>query len=161
MDPSLCQSLHFLRREVMAARATGRVVIEFADGAPIQDSTDARQLADSMVALVNLPLLGPHWFEADRIRAAGILMAILHWDLETFAPRVPERKAAELTGKIFGHFPDNARFLTSVRPHSDISLSPHKWASGSEIEELDAGVAVVCEKLIGLVWVEDRPYNYR
>jgi hypothetical protein len=161
MDASLCQSLHYLRREVMAARETGRVVIEFADGAPAEDLSQTRQLADSMIALVNLPLLGPHWFQADRIRAAGILMAILHWDLETFNPRVSERKAAELTGKIFGYFADSAMFLTSVRPHADISLSPHQWASGSELEELDAGVAIVSEKLVGLVWVEDRPYNYR
>lgn len=157
MDASLCQSLHQLRREVLAARQTGRVVIEFADGAPITQVAQARQLADAMIALVNLPLLGPHWFEVDRLRAASILMAILHWDLETFQALVPERQAAELTGQIFGHFPDDAIFLTSVRPHADTSLSPHKWASGSELEELDAGVAIVSEKLVGLVWVEDRP----
>jgi hypothetical protein len=158
MDPAICQSLHYLRREVMAARDTGRVIIEFNDGVPVENLTEARQLADQMVVLVNMPLLGPHWHQADRLRAASILMAILHWDLETFAPRVPERKAAELTGKIFGHFPDNAMFLTSVRPHADTSLSPHQWASGSELEELDAGVVIVSDKLVGLVWVEDRPY---
>ena len=161
MDPSLCHSLHYLRREVMAARETGRVTIEFSDGEPVHDVAEARQLADEMIALVNLPLLGPHWFATDRIRAAGILMAILHWDMETFSPRVPERQAAALTGKIFGHFPDSAIFLTNVRPHADTSLSPHQWASGSELEELDAGVAIISEKLLGLVWVEDRPYSYR
>jgi hypothetical protein len=161
MDPAICQRLHYLRREVMAARDTGRVIIEFADGAATSDVSQARQLADGMIALVNLPLLGPHWYPADRIRAAAILMAILHWDLETFTARVPETKAAELTGTIFGHFPDTAIFLTNVRPHADTSLSPHKWASGSEIEELDAGVAIVSEKLVGLVWVEDRPHWYR
>jgi hypothetical protein len=153
MDASVCQSLHYLRREVMASRTTGRVVIEFADG----EHAEARLLADKMIALVNLAVLGPHWIACDRIRAAAILMAVLHWDLETFQARVPERQAAELTGKIFGHFPDDAVFLTSVRPHADTSLSPHKWASGSELEELDAGVAIVSEKLVGLVWVEDRP----
>ncbi len=156
MEASLCKSLHYLRREVMAARTTGRVVIEFHDGAPTAELHEAQHLADLMIALVNLPVLGPHWFAVDRIRAAGILMAILHWDMETFTPRVPERQAAELTGKIFGHFSDNAIFLTNVRPHADTSLSPHKWASGSELEELDAGVAIVSEKLVGLVWVEDR-----
>jgi hypothetical protein len=161
MEAAICQSLHYLRREVMAARETGRVVIEFSDGAAAVDVSQVRHLADSMLALVNLPLLGPHWFAVDRIRAAAILMAILHWDLETFTPRVPETKAAELAGKIFGHFPDSAMFLTNVRPHADTSLSPHKWASGSEIEELDAGVAVVSEGLVGLVWVEDRPRGYR
>jgi hypothetical protein len=161
MDPAVCHSLHYLRREVLAARDTGRVIIEFTDGMHIGDINDARQLADGMVALVNLPTLGPHWFKADRIRAASILMAILHWDLEAFTARVPERVAAELTGKIFGHFPDDAIFLTSVRPHADMSLSPHKWASGAELEELDAGVVIVSDKMIGLVWVEDRPYIYR
>jgi hypothetical protein len=156
MDPALYHSLHDLRREVMAARITGRVVIEFADGVPIENLSDARHAADAMLALVNLPLLGPHWFAVDRIRAASILMAVLHWDLETFTPRVPERQAAELAGKIFGRFPDDATFLTNVRPHADTSLSPHKWASGSELEELDAGVAIVSDKLVGLVWVEDR-----
>jgi hypothetical protein len=156
MDAALCQSLHYLRRDVMAARITGRVIIEFNDGVAISSISEAQQLADGMMALVNMPLLGPHWFAADRIRAAAILMAVLHWDLETFSARVPERQAAELTGRIFGYFPDNAMFLTSVRPHADMSLSPHKWASGSELEELDAGVVVVSQKLIGLIWVEDR-----
>ena len=159
MEPTLCHSLHYLRREVMAARDTGRIIIEFNDGVHIINMHEARQLADAMIALVNMPLLGPHWYPVDRTRAAGILMAILHWDLETFSPRVPERKAAELTGKIFGHFPDDATFLTSVRPHADMSLSPHKWASGSEVEELDAGVVIVSDNLVGLVWVEDRPYR--
>jgi hypothetical protein len=157
MDPTLAHSLHYLRREVMAARTSGRVVIEFADGEDVQDLAGARLLADEMVSLVNLPLLGPHWFECDRLRAASILMAILHWDLETFQPRVPEEEAAALTGRIFGYFPDEAIFLTSVRPHADMSLSPHKWASHSELEELDAGVAILSPKLVGLVWVEDRP----
>jgi hypothetical protein len=156
MEPSLCLSLHHLRREVMAARTTGRVVIEFSDGEKARDVAAARMLADEMISLVNLPLLGPHWFLCDRLRAASILMAILHWDLETFQPRVPEKEAAALAGKIFGHFPDDARFLTSVRPHADTSLSPHRWASKSEIEELDAGVAIVSDQLLGLVWVEDR-----
>ena len=159
MEPALCHALHQLRREVMSARDTGRVIIEFNDGIHIDDAMQARQLADQMIALVNMPLLGPHWHQSDRIRAASILMAILHWDLETLSPRVPERKAAELTGKIFGYFPDDAIFLTSVRPHADVSLTPHRWASGSELEELDAGVVVVSEKLVGLVWVEDRPYR--
>ena len=157
MDPALCQNLHFLRREVMAARSTGRVIIEFGDGDPIKDLREARVEADEMIALVNMPVLGPHWFQCDRIRAAAILMAILHWDLESFQPRVPERQAAALAGKIFGYFPDSAIFLTSVRPHADTSLSPHKWASGSELKELDAGVAIVSDQLVGLVWVEDRP----
>jgi hypothetical protein len=157
MDPTLCQTLHHLRREVMAARTTGRVVIEFADGEKVEDLIGARVLADEMVSLVNLPLLGLHWFPCDRLRAASILMAVLHWDLETFQPRVPEKDAAALAGQIFGYFPDNAIFLTSVRPHADTSLSPHRWASKSEIEELDAGVAILSDKLLGLVWVEDRP----
>ena len=105
---------------------------------------------------MNLPVLGPHWFECDRIRAAGILMAILHWDLTNFQPRVPERQAAELTGKIFGHFPDNAVFLAGVRRTRTPRCRPTSGPRGSELEELDAGVAVVSEKLVGLVWVEDR-----
>jgi hypothetical protein len=157
MDPALCLSLHYLRRQVMAARTTGRVIIEFTEGEHTDNINQARTLADEMIALVNLPVLGLHWFQCDRIRAASILMAVLHWDLETFQPRVPERQAAELAGQIFGHFPDDAIFLTSVRPHADTSLSPHKWASGSELEELDAGVVIVSEQLVGLVWVEDRP----
>ncbi len=149
--------LHHLRREVLAARARGRVVIEFTDGAEAANIHQARTLADGMIALVNMPVLGPHWFPVDRIRAAGILMAVLHWDLETFEAYVPEREAAALTGKIFGQFADDAMFLTNVRPHADTSLSPHKWASGSELEELDAGVCIVSTDLLGLVWIEDRP----
>jgi len=157
MDPTLCVQLHHLRREVMAARATGRVVIEFADGVPVTTAAEARQVADGMVALVNLPQLGPHWHETDRMRAAAILMAVLHWDLERFTPLVPVPEAAALAGKVFGSFPDDAIYLTSVRPHSDTSLSPHRWANGSDLEELDAGIAIVSADLVGLVWVEDRP----
>jgi hypothetical protein len=156
MDANLCLALHELRRAVMAARTTGRVVIEFEDGVEA-DVSQARHVADEMVALVNLPKLGPHWFVTDRLRAAAILMAVLHWDLETFTPLVPEDVAAALAGRVFGFFPDDAVFLTSVRPHADTSLSPHRWANGSELEELDAGVAVVSSELVGLIWVEDRP----
>jgi hypothetical protein len=149
--------LHYLRHEVLAARDRGQVVIEFSDGAQVLDIHDARLLADGLISLVNMPTLGPHWFPVDRPRAASILMAVLHFDLETFEPHVPEREAAALTGKIFGHFPDDAMFLTNVRPHANTSLSPHKWASGSELEELDAGVAIISTELVGLIWVEDRP----
>jgi hypothetical protein len=48
-------------------------------------------------------------------------------------------------------------FLSNVRPSADLSMSPHRWASGSETAELDAGVAIVSSELIGLIWVEDRP----
>ncbi len=96
-------------------------------------------------------------FATDRLRAASILMAVLHWDLETFTPLVPEAEAAGLVGRIFGQFPDDAAFLTSVRPHADTALSPHRWANGPDRDELDAGVAVVSAALVGLVWVEDRP----
>jgi hypothetical protein len=157
MKAESCLQLHHLRREVLAARDSGRVVIEFADGIEAADINEARVVADGLIALVNMPVLGPHWFPVDRIRAASILMAVLHWDLETFEPHVPEREAAALTGKIFGQFSDDAMFLTNVRPHADTSLSPHKWASGSELEELDAGVCIVSKELVGLIWVEDRP----
>jgi hypothetical protein len=120
-------------------------------------------MADGMLAMVNLPLLGPHWFVAERERAAAILTAVLHWDLETLRPRVPEPQARELTEKILGQFPADSIHLTNVRPASDISLSPHQWASGhqwasnSTQAELDAGVAIVGPDLVGLIWVEDRP----
>jgi hypothetical protein len=157
MDAQLYKPLHDLRREVMAARVTGRVVVEFDDGVAAESVAEARHVADAMVAMVNLPRLGPHWFDTDRLRAASILMAVLHWDLETFSPLVPEAEAAALLGRVFGFFPDDAVYLTNVRPHADTSLSPHRWASGAEIEELDAGVCVVSSELVGLVWVEDRP----
>ena len=157
MDPTVCLALHHLRRAVMAARTTGRTVIEFADGADCQTAAEARRVADGMVALVNLPQLGPHWVATDRPRATRILTAVLHWDLETFTPLVPEADAAALVGRVFNHFPDEATFLTSVRPHADPARSPHRWANGSDLDELDAGVAVVSPALVGLVWVEDRP----
>lgn len=163
MDATRCLELYYLRREVMAARDSGRVVIEFSDSAEVTNVNEARQMADGMLAMVNLPLLGPHWFVVERERAAAILTAVLHWDLETLRPRVPESQARELTDSILGQFPAHSIHLTNVRPTSDISLSPHQWASGhqwalnSRQAELDAGVAIVGPDLVGLVWVEDRP----
>jgi hypothetical protein len=157
MDPSKCLQLHFLRREVLSARDRGRVVIEFSDGAPITNLMEARQMADQMIAMVNIPMLGPHWFSADRERAEMIVSAILHRDLETARPRVPLPQATELTEKILGEFPMDSYYLTNVRPSADLSKSPHRWASGKETAELDAGVAIVSSELIGLIWVEDRP----
>ena len=114
-------------------------------------------MADGMIALVNLPMLGPHWFQADRARAATILTEVLHWDLETLSARVPEQQARELTEQILKQFPADAIYLTNVRPTADLNDSPHRWASGSELAELDAGVAIVSSDLVGLCWVEDRP----
>ena len=64
----------------------GRVVIEFADGAEIEEPAQARFLADGMLSLVNFPPLGRHWNEADRERAASIISAVLHLDLERRMP---------------------------------------------------------------------------
>jgi hypothetical protein len=157
MEPSKCLELHYLRREVLSARDRGRVIIEFADGAPITNLFEARQMADQMIAMVNLPMLGPHWFAIERERAAMILGAVLHRDLETARPRVPLPQATELAQTILRQFPMDSYFLSNVRPSADLSMSPHRWASGSETAELDAGVAIVSSELIGLIWVEDRP----
>jgi hypothetical protein len=157
MDASKCLELHHLRREILSATDHGQIVIEFADGAPITQLSEARQMADAMIALVNLPMLGPHWHQIDRARAAVILAAVLHWDLETFRARMPEEIAADLASKILAHFPDDAYCLTNVRPSANLAQSPHRWASGSETEELDAGVSIVSTELIGLLWVQDRP----
>src|SRR6266849_10690702 len=104
MDANKCLELHHLRREILSSTDHGQIVIEFADGAPITQLSEARQMADAMIALVNLPMLGPHWFQIDRLRAETILSAVLHWDLETFRPRMAEDEAAELTSKILAHF---------------------------------------------------------
>jgi hypothetical protein len=157
MDAERCVQLHLLRREVLSARDRGRVVIEFADGASVTNLAEARQMADQMISLVNLPKLGPHWFQADRDRAANIITAVLHWDLETSRPRVPFSQATKLTEEILNHFPSDSFHLTNVHLSADLSESPHRWASGSQTAELDAGVAVVSTELIGLLWVEDRP----
>ncbi len=157
MDAERCLELHHLRREVMAVRDRGRVIIEFSDGVPIAEAAEARHVADELIVLVNLPMMGPHWVQADRQRAAAILTAVLHWDLETLKPRVPLVQATMLTEKVMGQFPDDAFYMTNVRATADISKSPHRWASGSELNELDAGVAIISPKLVGLVWVEDRP----
>ena len=157
MEATRCLELHHLRREIMSVRDRGRVIIEFSDGVPITQLSEARHVADELIVLVNLPMLGPHWIPADRQRAADILTAVLHWDLETLRPRVPVIQAALLTEKIMNQFPDDAFYLTNVRSSADISKSPHRWASGSELNELDAGVAIVSPSLCGLLWVEDRP----
>jgi hypothetical protein len=157
MDAARCLELHHLRREVMSVRDRGRVVIEFSDGVPIAELAEARHVADELIVLVNLQMLGPHWIHVDRERAAAILTAVLHWDLETLRPRVPLVQAALLTEKILGQFPPDAFYLTNVRASADITKSPHRWASGSELAELDAGVAIVSTSLAGLLWVEDRP----
>jgi hypothetical protein len=141
----------------MSVRDRGRVVIEFGDGVPVAEFAEARHVADELIVLVNLQMLGPHWVQADRQRASEILTAVLHWDLETLRARVPLVQAALLTEKVMAQFPSDAFYLTNVRASADISKSPHRWASGSDLNELDAGVAIVSSKLVGLVWVEDRP----
>src|SRR5439155_25017845 len=132
MDAWKCLELHHLRREVLSARDRGRVVIEFADGVPVANLTEARQMADGMIALVNLPMLGPHWFPADRARAAKILAEVLHWDLETLSATTSEYEARQLTEKILDEFEGEVTYLTNVRPTADLTQSPHRWASGSE-----------------------------
>jgi hypothetical protein len=157
MDAGRCLELHHLRREILSARDRGRVVIEFADGMPVANLAEARQVADGMIALVNLPLLGPHWFQADRDRAARILTEVLHWDLETLSASAPEWMARQLTEKLLSQFHGDTTYLTNVRSNADLNQSPHRWASGRDQAELDAGVAIVSPDLVGLLWVEDRP----
>ncbi|HLL89544.1 MAG TPA: hypothetical protein VK324_09590 [Tepidisphaeraceae bacterium] len=158
MDAERCLTLHLLRREVLVARDRGRVVIEFSDGAgEATDVRTARLLADELLAVVNLPLLGRHWWEIDRARAAEVVTTALHWDLETGRPAVPGSQAAALAEKILAQFGDRAVYLSNVRATADLTDAPRRWASGHDVDELDAGVAVVSADLAGLLWVEDRP----
>jgi hypothetical protein len=149
--------LHALRRDVLGSRDRGRVIIEFMEGpqSPI-DLPTAHRLADSMLALVNLPLLGPHWREATAEHAAEIIAVVLHEDLETERTHVDADVAIELAERVLAMFADPI-CLTNVKPTADLTQSPHKWASGRLDAELDAGVAIVSSDLVGIVWVEDRP----
>lgn len=158
MAPDLCLQLHTLRRDVLGARDRGRVVIEFEAGPQVPvDLPTARHLADAMLALVNLPMLGPHWREATAEHAGEIIATVLHEDLETGRPRVATDVADALTERVLALFGGPAIYLTNVKPTADLTQSPHKWASGRIAAELDAGVAIVSSELLGIVWVEDRP----
>lgn len=157
MDAERALTLHHLRRELMSARTRGRVVVEFDDGAADATEVESRQVADSLLSLVNLPRLGPHWVAVERDRARDIIAAVLHWDLETMQSFVAEPEALALAESFLTQFPGRSTYWTNVRPAADLSRSPHRWASGKEQDELDAGVAVVSADLTGLVWVEDRP----
>lgn len=157
MDAWKCLELHHLRRELLSSRNHGRVVIEFADGVPLANLNDARRMADGMITLVNLPMLGPHWVQCDRSRAATIITEVLRWNLEELSAMLPEEEARGLADKILAQFEGEATFLTNVRARANLMDSPHKWASGSERIELDAGVAIIGSDLVGLFWVEDRP----
>ncbi|HEV7301726.1 MAG TPA: hypothetical protein VGN72_20485 [Tepidisphaeraceae bacterium] len=157
MTPELCLRLHSIRHAVLGARDRGRVVIEFSAGPQVPvDFPTAQRLADGMLALVNLPLLGLHWRESSRDHATDIITTVLHEDLETERSSVPRNVAAALTDRVLSLFND-AIFLTNVKPTADLTQSPHKWASGRIDAELDAGVAIVSSELVGIVWVEDRP----
>lgn len=159
MEANKCLELHLLRREVLSARDRGRVVIEFADGAAVTDVVEARQMADQMMAMVNLPLLGPHWNSIDRERACDVLAAVLHWDLSSARSRATFALASELTEKILDEFPAGSFYLTNVRPSADLNQPPQRWASGSvKGPELDAGVAIISWDRIGLCWVQDQSY---
>lgn len=160
MDAQTSLRLHGLRREILASRRRGRVIVEFDDGVPYTTAADARLIADQLISMVNLPMMGPHWVTVDRARTAEIITAVLHWDLQAFRQRVPEAEALELTERFLdesGGGDEFAIHLTNVRAGADLSQSPHRWASGSEQNELDAGVVVVSPKLVGMIWVEDRP----
>ena len=52
MDASVCLDLHYLRREVLAARRRGRVIVEFTDGDEVENDNEARVLADEMIAML-------------------------------------------------------------------------------------------------------------
>ena len=157
MDASVCLDLHYLRREVLAARRRGRVIVEFTDGDEVENDNEARVLADEMIALVNLPTLGPHWFAADKARATDIIVHVLQKDLESLDDTVPEPWARDLASRLVELFGAKARYLTNVRPSMDLEKSPHQWASGHTQAELDAGVALISNQLLSLFWVEDRP----
>jgi hypothetical protein len=161
MTTDVCHTLHHLRREVLVARDRGRVTIEFADGPGAGptgvDLATARLAADEMLALVNLPRLGRHWWQVERPWAVEVLAVVLHLDLETLRSAAPQREAHALAETILSHFDDRAVLLTNVRPTADLADSPRRWASGRDVVELDAGVAAVSPDLVGLVWVEDRP----
>jgi hypothetical protein len=161
MDAQRCLILHQLRREMLSARTRGRVVVEFDDGVATTEPAETRAIADNLITLVNLPRLGPHWFMVDPQRAAAIITAVLHWDLETQLQRVPEQRAHELTERFLSQFGGDAVCWSNVRPGANLDQSPHRWASGAELDELDAGVAVVSPTLAGLLWVEDRPTRSR
>ena len=158
MTPETCVQLHQLRHAVLGARDRGRVVIEFTDGPGSDfDANAARLLVDAMLALVNLPPLGPHWRKTTEARAREIMAAVLHEDLESMRTRVPAKVAVTLANRVLSQFTSDAVYLTNVKVDADLTASPHKWASGRVDRELDAGVVVVCADLIGLLWVEDRP----
>jgi hypothetical protein len=170
MTPDRSLMLHVLRHALLGARDRGRVIVEFSDG-PGPDALQpefARRLADVMLALVNLPTLGPHWRAIDRERAREVLALVLHEDLEQEVARVPRKIAYTLADRVLAAFEGLPRqdpsepgpqilFFTNVKSTADLSQSPHKWASGRLSSELDAGVAIIAADLIGLVWVEDRP----
>ena len=158
MTADLFQKLHVLRRDVLGARDCGRVVIEFEGGPQVPvDLPTARQLADSMLAVVDLPLLGSHGREASADHAGEIIATVLHEDLETGRSHVAADVALDLAERVLAMFPAESIFLTNVKPTADLTQSPHKWASGRIDAELDAGVAIVSSELVGIVWVEDRP----
>jgi hypothetical protein len=150
--------LHRLRHAILGARDNGRVIVEFTDGPDAAvDENVARHLADAMLALVNLPVLGPHWRIIDKPRAAEVMAAVLHEDLERQTTRVPQKLAIDLAGRMLEAFAGASICLTNVRSGVDLAQAPRKWASGRPERELDAGVAMVSQELVGLLWVEDRP----
>ena len=157
MTGEQCLQLQSIRTAILGARDRGRVVIEFIDGPQMPvDLPTARHIADSMLALVNLPLLGMHWRESSAEHARDIMATVLHEDLETEQSSVPRAVAVKLADRVLALFKE-AIFLTNVKPTADITQSPHKWASGRIDAELDAGIAIVSSELVGIVWVEDRP----
>jgi hypothetical protein len=159
MTPDQALKLHQLRHAVLGARDRGRVVIEFTDGPGASvDESSARHLADAMLALANLPVLGPPRRARATNPAPPPKAAVLHEDLETHSARVPQKVALDLVRRVFDAFGDApVIYLTNVRPNADLSLAPSRWASGRPDSEFDAGVAIVSGELVGVVWVEDRP----
>jgi len=146
MNAETCLKLHQLRHALLASRDRGLVMVEFTDG-PSGELTiaTARMLGDAMLSLVNVPVMGPHWRQVERMRACDIIAAVLHEDLETQAPRVPQKVAYSLANRVMGFFPGEAIYLTNIRPNADLEQAPHRWASGRRDRELDAGVAIVSE----------------
>ena len=154
MDAQTSLRVHGLRREMLASRRRGRVIVEFDDGIPYTTAADARLAADQMISMVNLPMMGPHWVSVDQGRTDCYYHRRAALGLGTFGQRVPEAEALELTNRFLAECGGEVCHLPHQCPiRGRPCLSPlTDGRPGSEQNELDAGVVVVSPKLVGMFW---------
>jgi hypothetical protein len=155
MPPRLCAEIHDLRKDVIWARAHGRVTIEIWEPATRLLVPTFCQVADTLLEMMRFSPLADRWQEVTRDDAQRLLVAMLSRDLAHNRSIMPAHRARDLADRFLGLFPAGSTMLTSVSREMDLETwTGPAWNTVSK-SAFDAGVVSVFGNLGGMLWVED------